>query len=57
MEAAERRQPLQARERPLRAPGSVEESRKKAAAKSGSIDPGAGENGFGGAERRNVRRS
>src|ERR1017187_8109655 len=54
MEVAERRQPLRASEKPLRATGSGQEA---ASGEPGSIDPGAGENGHRGAERRIVRRS
>src|ERR1017187_6157465 len=54
MEDAERRQPLRASEKPLRATGSGQEA---ASGEPGSIDPGAGENGPRGAERRIVRRS
>src|ERR1035437_8275510 len=54
MEAAERRQPLWASEKPLRATGSGQEA---ASGEPGSIDPEAGENGHRGAERRIVRRS
>ena len=54
MEVAERRQPLRASERPLRATGSGQEA---ASGEPGSIDPAAGENSHWGAERRNVRRS
>src|ERR1019366_8684981 len=54
MEAAERQQPLRASEKPLRATGSGQEA---ASGEPGSIDPGAGENGHRGAERRIVRRS
>src|SRR5258707_8768986 len=50
MEAFERRQPLQASERPLRATGP---RREKASGEPGSFEPVAGENGYGGAERRN----
>src|SRR5665811_2386404 len=53
MEVAERRQPLRASERPLRATGSGQEA---ASGEPGSTDPGAGENGPRGAERRIVRR-
>src|ERR1035441_8318266 len=53
MEVAERRQPLRASEKPLRATGS---GQKAASGEPGSIDPGAGENGQRGAERRIVRR-
>ena len=53
MEVAERRQPLWASKKPLRATGSGQEA---ASGEPGSIDPGAGENGLWGAERRNVRR-
>src|ERR1022692_3799609 len=53
MEAAERRQPLRASKKPLRATGSGQEA---ASGEPGSIDPGAGENGHRGAERRIVRR-
>src|ERR1017187_4275106 len=53
MEAAERRQPLRASKKPLRATGSGQEA---ASGELGSIDPGAGENGHRGAERRIVRR-
>src|SRR5450759_1079669 len=53
MEVAERRQPLRASERPLRATGSGQEA---ASGEPGSTDPGAGENGQRGAERRIVRR-
>src|ERR1017187_3132049 len=54
MEVAERRQPLRASEKPLRATGSGQEA---ASGEPGSIDPWAGENGQRGAERRIVRRS
>src|SRR5450756_844544 len=54
MEVAERRQPLRASEKPLRATGSGQEA---ASGEPGSIDPGTGENGHRGAERRIVRRS
>src|SRR5450631_782872 len=53
MEVAERRQPLRASKKPLRATGS---GQKAASGELGSIDPGAGENGHRGAERRIVRR-
>src|SRR4051812_41831727 len=53
MEVAERRQPLWASERPLRATGSGQEA---ASGEPGSIDPAAGENSHRGAERRNARR-
>src|ERR1035437_7564878 len=53
MEVAERWQPLRASKRPLRATGSGQEA---ASGEPGSIDPGAGENGLWGAERRIVRR-
>ena len=53
MEVAERWQPLRASEKPLRATGSGQEA---ASGEPGSIDPGAGENGLRGAERRIVRR-
>jgi hypothetical protein len=53
MEVAERRQLLRASEKPLRATGSGQEA---ASGEPGSIDPGAGENGPRGAERRIVRR-
>src|SRR5436309_15155022 len=52
MEAFERRQPLRASERPLRATGS---SWERASGGPGSVNPVTGENGDGGAERRNVR--
>ena len=54
MEVAERRQPLWASKKPLRATGSGQEA---ASGELGSIDPGAGENGHRGAEQRIVRRS
>src|ERR1039458_10760252 len=54
MEDAERRQPLRASEKPLRATGSGQEA---ASGEPGSIDAGAGENGPRGAKRRIGRRS
>jgi hypothetical protein len=53
MEVAERRQLLRTSKKPLRATGSGQEA---ASGELGSIDPGAGENGHRGAERRIVRR-
>src|ERR1035438_180720 len=53
MAVAERRQPLRTSEKSLRATGSGQEA---ASGELGSIDPGAGESGHRGAERRIVRR-
>src|ERR1039457_1798174 len=53
MAVAERWQLLRTSEKPLRATGSGQEA---ASGELGSIDPGAGENGHRGAERRIVRR-
>src|SRR5664279_1563664 len=53
MEVAERRQPLRASKKPLRATGSGQEA---ASGELEGIDPGAGENGHRGAEQRIVRR-
>src|ERR1039457_5718196 len=53
MAVAERRQLLRTSEKPLLATGSGQEA---ASGELGSIDPGAGENGHRGAERRIVRR-
>jgi len=53
MAAVERQRSLWASERPMRADGS---GWKEASGEPGSVNPEAGENGGGGAERRNVQR-
>src|ERR1019366_4241405 len=53
MEVAERRSPLRASQKPLRATGAGQEA---ASGELEGIDPGAGENGHRGAEQRIVRR-